>query len=35
MSKLPAVSGKKLLKVLSKEGYHIHDQKGSHIFLLI
>ena len=33
MSKLPVVSGKKLLKALSKAGYHVHDQKGSHIHL--
>ncbi len=31
--KLPVISGKKLVKVLVKEGYYIRDQKGSHIHL--
>ncbi len=33
MSKLPAISGKKLLKVLLKNGYYIRRQKGSHVHL--
>lgn len=33
MSHLPAVSGKDLIKALEKEGYTIHDQKGSHVHL--
>ena len=33
MTKLPVISGKKLIKVLLKAGYHIRDQKGSHIHL--
>ncbi len=33
MSHLPAVSGKDLIKALEKEGYIIHDQKGSHVHL--
>ncbi len=33
MSKLPIVSGKKVIKTLSKIGYYVRDQKGSHIHL--
>ncbi|GBE54028.1 YcfA-like protein [archaeon BMS3Bbin15] len=33
MSKLPVVSGKKVLSVLVKYGFYVHDQKGSHIHL--
>lgn len=31
--KLPVLSGKEVLRILSKHGYHIHDQKGSHVHL--
>ncbi len=31
MTKLPVISGKKLIKVLSKLGYYVRDQKGSHV----
>jgi len=34
LPKLPLVSGKKLLKVLSKLGYQVVGQKGSHVRLL-
>ncbi len=33
MTKLPVISGKKLIKALSKIGYYVRDQKGSHIHL--
>ncbi|UCE38627.1 MAG: type II toxin-antitoxin system HicA family toxin [Thermoplasmata archaeon] len=33
MTKLPVISGKKLIKVLTKFGYYIRDQKGSHVHL--
>ena len=33
MSKLPIVSGTKLVKALCKLGYYVRDQKGSHIHL--
>lgn len=33
MSKLPVVSGKKVLKVLMDIGYYVRDQEGSHIHL--
>lgn len=33
MSKLPVVSGKKVLKVLMGMGYYVRDQEGSHIHL--
>ena len=33
MSNLPVISGKKLLKVLTKMGYYVRDQKGSHVHL--
>ncbi|MEW5760508.1 MAG: type II toxin-antitoxin system HicA family toxin [Candidatus Thermoplasmatota archaeon] len=33
MTKLPIVSGKEVVKALSKIGYYIRDQKGSHIHL--
>ncbi|MBI4896068.1 MAG: type II toxin-antitoxin system HicA family toxin [Candidatus Aenigmarchaeota archaeon] len=29
--KLPVISGKEILKVLSNIGYYIRDQKGSHV----
>ncbi len=31
--KLPVVSGKEAVKALSKAGFYIHHQKGSHIIL--
>jgi predicted RNA binding protein YcfA (HicA-like mRNA interferase family) len=31
--KLPVVSGKNVIKALSKIGYYVRDQKGSHIHL--
>lgn len=31
--KLPVLSAKDVLKVLEKNGYYIHNQKGSHIHL--
>ena len=33
MTKLPIISGKKLIKVLSKIGYYVRDQRGSHVHL--
>ena len=33
MTKLPVISGKKLIKVLSKIGYYVRDQRGSHVHL--
>lgn len=33
MSKIPAVKPKILLRILQKEGFFIHHQKGSHIVL--
>lgn len=33
MTKLPVVSAKRVIKALTKAGYHVHDQKGSHIHL--
>lgn len=33
MSKLPIVSGDKLVKALCKLDYYVRDQKGSHIHL--
>ena len=33
MRKLPIVSGKEMVKVLTKIGYSVHYQKGSHIHL--
>ena len=31
--KLPIVSGKETIKALSKIGYYIRDQKGSHVHM--
>ncbi len=31
--KLPVVSGKDIIKALSKIGYYVRDQKGSHVHL--
>jgi len=31
--RLPILSGKELIRILSKAGYWIHDQKGSHVHL--
>jgi len=33
MPKLPAVSGKELVKAFEKEGFMIVRQRGSHIFM--
>jgi predicted RNA binding protein YcfA (HicA-like mRNA interferase family) len=33
MTKLPIVSGMEVLKALSKIGYYIRDQKGSHVHI--
>jgi predicted RNA binding protein YcfA (HicA-like mRNA interferase family) len=33
MSKLPILSGRKLVKILAKIGFIVHHQKGSHIVL--
>ncbi len=33
MSKLPIVSGKDIIKVLTKVGFRVDRQKGSHIYL--
>jgi len=33
MEKLPLLSGKDVIKALSKIGYTVNDQKGSHIHL--
>ena len=33
MSQIPVISGKKLIKVLTKIGYYVRDQRGSHIHL--
>lgn len=32
MPKLPILSGKKLLKMLRRNGYRVVRQKGSHVF---
>ena len=34
MGKLPRLSGKELIKILSKNGFKPVRQKGSHIFLV-
>jgi predicted RNA binding protein YcfA (HicA-like mRNA interferase family) len=31
--KLPVVSAKEIIKALSKIGYYVRDQKGSHVHL--
>ncbi len=31
MTKLPVISGKKLIKALVKAGFYIHSQRGSHV----
>lgn len=33
MTKLPVVSGMEVLKALSRIGYYVRDQKGSHVHL--
>ena len=33
MSKLPVVSGQDVVRVLTKAGFEVHHQKGSHIIL--
>ena len=32
--KLPALSGKELVKILSKSGFSIFDQYGSHLIMI-
>jgi len=34
MSKLPCISGKKCVKALSKVGFSVRNQQGSHIILV-
>jgi predicted RNA binding protein YcfA (HicA-like mRNA interferase family) len=34
MVKLPVLSGKEVIKALSKIGYHVVRQKGSHVILV-
>ena len=33
MSKLPVLSGRELIKILEKIGYHLDHQTGSHLIL--
>ena len=33
MTKLPVLSGVKVIKALTRFGYHVTDQKGSHVHL--
>jgi predicted RNA binding protein YcfA (HicA-like mRNA interferase family) len=33
MSKLPLVSGRDTIKALTRTGYYVRDQKGSHVHL--
>jgi predicted RNA binding protein YcfA (HicA-like mRNA interferase family) len=33
MTRLPVLSGREVVKALSKIGYYVRDQKGSHIHL--
>ncbi len=33
MSRLPAVSGKQVIKALIQMGYYVRDQDGSHVHL--
>jgi predicted RNA binding protein YcfA (HicA-like mRNA interferase family) len=33
MSRLPVLSGRAVIKVLSRIGYYVRDQRGSHIHL--
>jgi len=33
MDKLPILSGREIIKILSKVGFYFHHQKGSHIVL--
>ena len=33
MSNIPSLKPKKLLKILQRNGFYIHHQKGSHIVL--
>lgn len=34
MQKLPRLSGKELIKILSKKGFNSIRQRGSHVFLI-
>ncbi len=33
MSRLPSVNGEKVVKALSKAGFAVHHQKGSHVIM--
>lgn len=33
MTRLPVLSGREVVKALSRIGYHVRDQKGSHVHL--
>lgn len=33
MAKLPVISGKDAVKALSRAGFYVHHQKGSHVIL--
>ena len=33
MSKFPALTGKEIVSVLKKSGFHVERQRGSHVFL--
>lgn len=33
MSKLPSLTGKKIISLLKKAGFNVERQKGSHVFL--
>ncbi len=33
MSRLPVLSGREVLKALSRLGYYVRDQRGSHVHL--
>ncbi len=33
MTRLPVLSGREVVKALSKIGYYVRDQKGSHVHL--
>ncbi|MBS3134276.1 type II toxin-antitoxin system HicA family toxin [Candidatus Woesearchaeota archaeon] len=34
MEKLPRISGKELIKILSKQGFKLIRQKGSHVIMI-
>ena len=33
MSRLPVLSGRRVIKILAKIGFYVHHQRGSHIVL--